>query len=63
VLWTALRELPVEQRCAIALRYLMDLTEAQTAATLGIPVGTVKSRVSRGLEQLRTHLSEGTDHD
>jgi RNA polymerase sigma-70 factor (sigma-E family) len=59
VLWDALLALPVEQRAVIALRYLTDLTEAQTAATLDIPIGTVKSRVSRGLEQLRARLSEG----
>jgi RNA polymerase sigma factor (sigma-70 family) len=59
VLWGALLALPVEQRAVIALRYLTDLTEAQTAATLDIPIGTVKSRVSRGLEQLRARLSEG----
>ena len=57
-LWTALCELPPDQRAAIALRYLSDLSEADTAATLGVPVGTVKSRVARGLAQLRTHLSE-----
>ena len=48
VLWGALLELPVEQRVVIALRYLTDLTEAQTAETLGIPLGTVKSRVAAG---------------
>ncbi len=62
VLWEALRTLPVDQRCAIALRYLTDLSEAQTADALGVPVGTVKSRVSRGLAQLRVHLSE-VGHD
>ena len=62
VLWSALLALPVEQRAAIALRYLTDLTEAETASTLDIPLGTVKSRVSRGLEQLRSHLSE-VGHD
>ena len=62
VLWEALRCLPVEQRAAIALRYLTDLSEAQTADALGVPVGTVKSRVSRGLAQLRVNLSE-VGHD
>jgi RNA polymerase sigma-70 factor (sigma-E family) len=62
VLWGALLALPVDQRAVIALRYLTDLTEAQTAETLAIPLGTVKSRVSRGLEQLRLHLSE-VGHD
>jgi RNA polymerase sigma factor (sigma-70 family) len=62
VLWSALLALPVEQRAAIALRFLTDLTEVETATTLDIPLGTVKSRVSRGLEQLRVHLSE-VGHD
>jgi RNA polymerase sigma-70 factor (sigma-E family) len=62
ILWEALRVLPLEQRAAIALRYLTDLTEAQTADALGVPVGTVKSRVSRGLAQLRVELSE-VGHD
>jgi RNA polymerase sigma-70 factor (sigma-E family) len=62
VLWEALRALPVEQRAAIALRYLTDLSEAQTADALGVPIGTVKSRVSRGLAELRAHLSE-VGHD
>jgi RNA polymerase sigma-70 factor (sigma-E family) len=62
VLWEALRTLPVDQRAAITLRYLTDLSEAQTADALGVPIGTVKSRVSRGLAQLRVHLSE-VGHD
>jgi RNA polymerase sigma-70 factor (sigma-E family) len=62
VLWEALRTLPLDQRGAIALRYLTDLSEAQTADALGVPIGTVKSRVSRGLAQLRVNLSE-VGHD
>lgn len=49
----ALAELPVGQRAVLVLRYLDDRSEAETAALLGIPVGTVKSRASRGLGQLR----------
>jgi RNA polymerase sigma-70 factor (sigma-E family) len=58
VLWEALRTLPLEQRAVIALRFLTDLSEAQTGDALGIPIGTVKSRVSRGLAALRVELSE-----
>jgi RNA polymerase sigma-70 factor (sigma-E family) len=50
--------LPVGQRAAIVLRFLEDLTEAQTAATLDVSVGTVKSRVHRGLHALRQGLEE-----
>ena len=34
------------------LRYFVQLTEVQTAATLGVPVGTVKSRLSRAMSAL-----------
>ncbi|WP_277209893.1 SigE family RNA polymerase sigma factor [Isoptericola croceus] len=49
----ALRTLPPAQRRVIVLRYLLDQTEAQTAAELGISVGSVKSATSRGLARLR----------
>jgi RNA polymerase sigma-70 factor (sigma-E family) len=58
-LWESLQGLRPRQRAAIVLRYYEDLTEAQTAEVLGCAVGTVKSLVSRGLEQLRTELSRG----
>jgi RNA polymerase sigma-70 factor (sigma-E family) len=56
--WRALLGLPAEQRAAIVLRYFEDLTEAQTAEVLNVSVGTVKSRVSRGLARLRPTLEE-----
>jgi len=58
----ALLQLPPRQRAAVVLRHLEDLSEAETAAALGISVGTVKSSVARGLERLRTVLDaqEGT---
>jgi len=40
----------------VTCRYLLDLSEAETAAALGIPVGTVKSRLHRGLRRLRADL-------
>jgi RNA polymerase sigma-70 factor (sigma-E family) len=49
----ALRTLPPAQRRVVVLRYLLDQTEAQTAAELGISVGAVKSATSRGLVKLR----------
>ncbi len=52
----ALAKLPKRQREVIALRYLADLSEAQTAAELGCSVGTVKSHAARGLHALRTTL-------
>ncbi len=49
----ALRRLPARQRAVIVLRYLDDLSEAETAEALGCSVGTVKSTCSRGLSRLR----------
>ena len=56
VLWQALRQLPARQRAAIVLRYYLDLPEAEVARLLGVPVGTVKSLVHRGLARLRDRL-------
>lgn len=39
-------------REVVVLRYFVQLTEAQTAAALGVPVGTVKSRLSRAMAAL-----------
>ncbi|HET6531869.1 MAG TPA: sigma factor-like helix-turn-helix DNA-binding protein, partial [Actinoplanes sp.] len=40
-------------------RYLLDLSEHETAEALGCSKGTVKSRTFRGLQRLRTHLDAG----
>lgn len=55
-LLVALRQLPDRQRAAVVLRHWCDLSEADTAATMGCSVGTVKSNTSRGLAHLRTAL-------
>jgi RNA polymerase sigma-70 factor (sigma-E family) len=55
-LHAALLRLPARKRACVVLRYYYDLSERETAATLGISVGTVKSQCSRGLEELATHL-------
>jgi RNA polymerase sigma factor (sigma-70 family) len=52
-LWTALAALPKRQRAMVVLRYYEDLSEAETAAVLGVSVGTVKSTTSRALVKLR----------
>jgi RNA polymerase sigma factor (sigma-70 family) len=59
----ALRELSVEQRAVLVLRFFDDLTEAQTAAVLRISAGTVKSRTARALERLRGVLAEESHDD
>lgn len=50
----ALARLPRGQRAVVVLRFYDDLTEAQTAAALGITVGTVKSQTARALRTLRS---------
>ena len=54
----ALTTLNADQRRVIALRYGADLTEGDIAQVLGWPVGTVKSRLNRARERLRTLLME-----
>jgi RNA polymerase sigma-70 factor (sigma-E family) len=49
----ALARLPRGQRAVIVLRFYDDLTEVQTAAALGVSVGTVKSQTARALKALR----------
>jgi RNA polymerase sigma-70 factor (ECF subfamily) len=46
-----------EDRAVIACRYFLDLSEAETAETLGLPRGTVKSRLSRALGRVRALLT------
>lgn len=48
-----LAELPVRQRAALVLRYWADCTDVQVAEALGVPVGTAKSLLRRGLARLR----------
>jgi RNA polymerase sigma-70 factor (sigma-E family) len=59
-LWAAVGHLAPPQRVVLILRIYEDLSEEQTAAMLGIPVGTVKSRLFRALSTLRT-IVEGSD--
>ena len=54
----ALDALPTRQRAVVVLRYFADLTEAQTAAALGVRVGTVKSQAAKALLRLRPLLSD-----
>lgn len=54
----ALRGLPDRQREVLALRYYLDLSEADIARTLGISRGAVKSHASRGVTALRTLMED-----
>ena len=53
-----LRRLSPRQRAVLVLRYFDDLTEADTAAALGISVGTVKSHARDALARLRDKQSD-----
>jgi len=52
----ALAEVPEEFRTAVVLRDLADLDYPEIAAVLGVPLGTVKSRIARGRRALRNEL-------
>ena len=53
----ALGRLPVDQRAVMVLHFFLDLPLTEAADVLGIPVGTAKSRLHRGLETLRIAMS------
>ena len=57
-LLAALGRLREDDRLVIGCRHLLELSEAETAAALGVRPGTVKSRLSRGLERLRAELGD-----
>jgi len=63
-LLAAIQELPERERRVVTCRYLLELSEAETATVLDLPQGTVKSRLFRGLRRLRAapglagHLGE-----
>jgi RNA polymerase sigma-70 factor, ECF subfamily len=54
----ALAALPVEQRAVIVLRHLLDYSPGEIATLLGLPRGTVNSRLRRGLDTLAGLLEE-----
>lgn len=54
----ALASLPESQREILVLRYYTDLTEAEIAEALGLPAGTVKSRLYRAREALGSRLAD-----
>ncbi len=56
-LWRALEGLSRRQREVVVLRYLADVSEAETAVLLGCSIGSVKTHASRGLAALRTALT------
>jgi len=57
----ALEHLSEPERLVVTYRYLLELSEAETARALAIRPGTVKSRLSRGLSKLREQLEGSKD--
>ncbi len=56
----ALSRLPPDQRVAMDFFYIQGYKQREIAELLGIPIGTVKSRIDRGLKRLKVILNEGT---
>jgi len=56
--WAAMRRLPEDQREAVALVCVEGLAYREAAETLGVPIGTVTSRLARGREALQRMLGE-----
>lgn len=62
-LLAALDRLREEDRLVLGLRWFVELGEAEMAEALGLPRGTVKSRLSRALGRLRQEMAGGGDDD
>jgi RNA polymerase sigma-70 factor (ECF subfamily) len=58
----ALEQLPLMQREALTLYFLQDLSLEEMSVLLGVPTGTVKSRLHYAKHALRKILSQGDDH-
>lgn len=57
----AIGSLPSDQRAVIRLAYFQGLTQSEIAEQLGIPVGTVKTRIRLAFDKLRVSLAEVKD--
>jgi RNA polymerase sigma-70 factor (ECF subfamily) len=57
-IWIALDKLPFDQRTAVVLREIDGLSYEEIAFSLGVAVGTVKSRLARARETLRERLKD-----
>ena len=61
--WDAVRRLPRRQRTAIALRYVLDLTEREVAATMGISRGAASATLTSARRNLEEALGEPVEVD
>lgn len=59
----ALRQIPPDQRRAVVLHHLCDMSVAEIAAETGVPAGTVKARLSRGRTALAALLDDRADEE
>jgi RNA polymerase sigma factor (sigma-70 family) len=60
-LWQAINRLPVRQRQVVVCRYYLDLSEHDTARTLGVSAGTVKTSTARAMKTLALALEDNDD--
>ena len=58
----ALEALSPRARSVVELAFYSDLTQTEIAETTGLPLGTVKSDLRRGLQRLRSHLEGGGEN-
>jgi RNA polymerase sigma factor (sigma-70 family) len=61
--WAAVRALSARQREAIALRYVLDLSEAQVAEAMGVAVGTASATLAAARSRLGELLSDPADDE
>jgi RNA polymerase sigma-70 factor (ECF subfamily) len=54
----ALERLPKNQKAALLLASLEDMSYEEISSVIGVPVGTVRSRISRARDRLRKHFGE-----
>ena len=54
----AVKELPVDQQKVVELAYVLQMTQVEIAETLGVPLGTVKTRLYSALRKLKISLDE-----
>ena len=57
----AIAKLPVDQREAVILRHRLEMSYEDMCGALGVPLGTVKSRLARALAALRANLGDWED--
>ncbi len=57
----AIARLPVDQREAVVMRHRLEMSHEEMRGVLGVPLGTVKSRLARALEALRADLKEWSE--